>query len=94
MAEAHVVTGFSAETEETLGTASWWPGRRVSVDPWRDALEEDGLGHLHEAAERFLAEFGGLSVTLSGPGITCAKTSFEFDPELCVGEGDRVRRLE
>ncbi|MFC1404559.1 MULTISPECIES: SUKH-3 domain-containing protein [Streptacidiphilus] len=89
LAEADVVTGFSIETEEALRAAGWWPSRRVSVDPWRDALEEDGLVHLHEAAERFLAEFGGLSVSLSGPGITCAKTPFEFDPELCVGEGDR-----
>ena len=44
---------------------------------------------LHDAAERFLTEFGGLGVSLSGPDITCAKTPFEFDPELCVGEEDR-----
>jgi len=89
LAGADVVTGFSAETEETLRAAGWWPGRRVPVDLWRGTLQQSGLVHLHAAAAGFLTEFGGLSVSLSGPGITCAKTPFEFDPELCIGEEDR-----
>lgn len=44
---------------------------------------------MHEAAEVFLAEFGGLYVSVHGPGISCARTPFEFDPELAVGEEDR-----
>lgn len=44
---------------------------------------------MHEAAESFLREFGGLDVWLSGPGISCARASFELDPSLAQGEGDR-----
>ncbi|WP_053750430.1 SUKH-3 domain-containing protein [Streptomyces sp. MMG1533] len=44
---------------------------------------------MHEAAERFLAEFGGLYVNVHGPGISVARTPFEFDPELLIGEEDR-----
>jgi hypothetical protein len=75
--------------EETLRAAGWRPGRQVRVEGWREMLERSGLVRMHDAAERFLTEFGGLSVSLSGPGITCAKTPFEFDPEHCVGEEDR-----
>jgi hypothetical protein len=44
---------------------------------------------LHDAAEAFLQEFGGLTVNVSGPGISCARTPFELDPELAWGEDDR-----
>lgn len=43
----------------------------------------------HDAAGAFLAEFGGLDVQISGPGITCAKTPFNFDPDNLIGEEDR-----
>lgn len=86
---AGVVTGFTAETEETLRAAGWYPGRRVSVDVWRERLEASGEVRMHDAAERFLAEFGGLSMRISGPGITCARTPFTFDAEFLVGEEGR-----
>ncbi len=44
---------------------------------------------MHDAAEAFLREFGGLTVDVSGPGITCARTPFELDPERARGEEDR-----
>ncbi|GAB2459652.1 hypothetical protein GCM10027162_64180 [Streptomyces incanus] len=44
---------------------------------------------MHDPAESFLQEFGGLTVNVSGPGITCARTPFELDPELACGEDDR-----
>ncbi|MEV6394756.1 SUKH-3 domain-containing protein [Streptomyces sp. NPDC051907] len=83
------MTGFTEETEVTLRAAGWWPGRRVAVEHWRETLEESGLVRMHDAAERFLAEFGGLNVWISGPGITCSKTPFNFDPELLTGEEGR-----
>ncbi|MFJ8477002.1 SUKH-3 domain-containing protein [Kitasatospora sp. NPDC094011] len=75
--------------EETLRAAGWWPGRRVPVERWRGMLEASGLIRMHEAAEEFLSEFGGLDVRVSGPGIDVARTRFRFDPELTVGEEDR-----
>ncbi|MER7756714.1 SUKH-3 domain-containing protein [Kitasatospora sp. NPDC097643] len=75
--------------EETLRAAGWRPGRRVPVQPWRELLEASGLVRMHEAAELFLSEFGGLDVRISGPGINVAKARFHFDPELALGEEDR-----
>ena len=46
---------------------------------------------MHPAAERFLAEFGGLVVDIHGLGRTAAKEPFELDPELCQGEEGRFR---
>ncbi|MFI5797470.1 SUKH-3 domain-containing protein [Streptomyces sp. NPDC051677] len=74
--------------EETLRSAGWRPGRHVSTDHWRKTLEKTGLVRMHDAAEAFLAEFGGLDVQISGPGITCAKTPFNFDPDNLIGEED------
>jgi hypothetical protein len=44
---------------------------------------------MHEAAEEFLSEFGGLVFDISGPGISCAREPFELDPLLAEGEEDR-----
>ncbi len=44
---------------------------------------------MHEAAEGFLSEFGGLSFEYGGDGISRARESFEFDPLLGLGEDDR-----
>jgi len=48
---------------------------------------------MHEAAERFLTEFGCLFVNIKGPGVTCARTPFELDPQLAEGEEDRFEDL-
>lgn len=48
-------------------------------------FEAVGLA-MHDAAEAFLQEFGGLTVNVSGPGISCARTPFELNPELAWGE--------
>ncbi len=46
---------------------------------------------MHEAAEKFLAEFGGLTFEYGGPGISRAREPFELDPLLGLGEEDRFR---
>ncbi|MFE3267477.1 hypothetical protein [Streptomyces sp. NPDC059215] len=40
-------------------------------------------------SDAFLHEFGGLTVNVSGPGISCARAPFELDPEPAWGEDDR-----
>ncbi|MEV8093243.1 SUKH-3 domain-containing protein [Kitasatospora sp. NPDC085879] len=79
---------FSDETERELLAAGWRPGRKVDVLPWRRRLESSGF-HMHAAAELFLSEFGGLTVDVDGPGISCARVPFELDPSLADGEDDR-----
>ncbi|MFE2350586.1 SUKH-3 domain-containing protein [Kitasatospora cineracea] len=79
---------FSDEAEYALRTAGWQPGRQVDAEQWRRSLERSGF-HSNGAAERFLSEFGGLNVNVSGPGISVARTPFEFDPMVADGEDDR-----
>ncbi|MFD7163618.1 SUKH-3 domain-containing protein [Streptomyces violascens] len=79
---------MSPELERVLRDAGWVPGRRVDTSVWRERLEADGF-RLHEVAESFLGEFGGLVFGHGGPGVTRAREPFEFDPELLVGESDR-----
>ncbi|MFF4985455.1 SUKH-3 domain-containing protein [Streptomyces sp. NPDC001046] len=77
---------FSQEAEDVLRRAGWFPDRRVGLSQWRASAAEFTW---HAAAEKFLQEFGGLRVDISGPGITCARESFEFDPDLAIGEGEK-----
>ena len=58
---------FSDETEQVLRDSGWQPGRRVDIQLWIQRLEGSGI-IVHESAEKFLAEFGGLAVEIDGPG--------------------------
>lgn len=78
---------FSEEAESILIAGGWAPGRTVDVSTWRDQFKARGLS-MHDAAEKFLREFGGLDVRISGSGLTSAKEPFQFDPELALGEED------
>ncbi|TXS51996.1 hypothetical protein EAO75_09285 [Streptomyces sp. uw30] len=82
------MTGWPAEVREVLDASGWTSGRKVNTSRWRAIFEETGLV-MHDAAEVFLREFGGLTVNISGPGISCSRTPFELVPELCWGEEDR-----
>jgi SUKH-3 immunity protein len=79
---------FPEEVENTLRASGWQPGRAVDTGEWRRALDGSGF-RMHDAAEQFLSEFGGLTVDISGPGVSCARTPFELDPTLAIGEDDR-----
>ncbi|MFC1430618.1 SUKH-3 domain-containing protein [Streptacidiphilus sp. N1-3] len=82
------MTDFSAEVHEELTAAGWAPGRTTDAEPWFEEYESRGLV-AHQAARAFLGEFGGLRFSLSGPGVSRARESFELDPMLCIGEEDR-----
>lgn len=82
------MSSWSTETGKVLEASGWTPERQVDTDRWRSMFEAVGLA-MHDAAEAFLQEFGGLTVNVSGPGISCARTPFELDPELAWGEDDR-----
>ncbi|WP_124812947.1 SUKH-3 domain-containing protein [Micromonospora globispora] len=58
---------FSAETRRVLLEAGWRPGRRADTTAWRTPLEAGGFD-MHQAAERFLAEFGRLTFAHRGSG--------------------------
>ncbi|WP_437819353.1 SUKH-3 domain-containing protein [Sorangium sp. So ce1078] len=82
---------WSEETESRLVVAGWYKGRRNAqrVAEWRQNLEKPNGLQMSLAAERALEEFGGLRVDCQGPGLECARGSFDLDPELASGEEDR-----
>ncbi|MFE3192939.1 SUKH-3 domain-containing protein [Nocardia sp. NPDC059240] len=82
------MTRFTYETERVLRVSGWWPGRQIDTTAWRERMEQGGF-RWNDAADRFLGEFGGLTVDISGSGITAARVPFELDPVLLEGEDDR-----
>lgn len=79
---------WSPEALEVLEASGWTAGRRVDTTGWRSMFEAVGIV-MHDAAEKFLQEFGGLIVSIGGPGTNRAREPFELDPELAWGEDDR-----
>ncbi|MFE7446113.1 SUKH-3 domain-containing protein [Streptomyces chartreusis] len=73
---------------EVLKASGWAAGRRIDTTGWRSLFEGVGIV-MHEAADTFLQEFGGLTVSIGGPGISRAREAFTLDPELAWGEEDR-----
>ncbi|WP_110944607.1 SUKH-3 domain-containing protein [Streptomyces niger] len=83
-----MAANFSPEVADVLRSSGWTPQRTVDTAQWTNAFEERGI-QAHQAVRNFLAEFGGLNVDISGPGINCAREPFELEPLLCLGEEDR-----
>ncbi|MDJ0340360.1 SUKH-3 domain-containing protein [Streptomyces sp. H10-C2] len=78
---AEIGTRWSAETDRVLRMAGWRPGRSVSTEEWERVLHEsDEDFTIHEAARRFLTEFGGLEINQKGPGRTMHRSPFRLDP--------------
>ncbi|MFE6405527.1 SUKH-3 domain-containing protein [Streptomyces sp. NPDC057837] len=79
---------WSAETDRVLRGAGWHPGRSVPTEEWEESLRERGGFEIHDAARRFLAEFGGLESTDRGPGKTMARMGFSLDPTVAEWEDE------
>lgn len=71
---------WSTEAEQGPRAIGWFPGRSVDTSRWRNLFA--GTLLMHEAAESFLREFGGLADTV-------ARTPFDLDPCRTQGEDDR-----
>ncbi len=72
---------WSREADWILRTSGWLPGRTVPTADWKRVLRESDEGFkMHEAARRFLTEFGGLDIRQQGPGRTMARSPFRLDP--------------
>ncbi|MCM2427774.1 SUKH-3 domain-containing protein [Streptomyces sp. RKAG337] len=78
---AEIGTRWSAETDRVLRLAGWYPGRSVPTADWERILHEaDEDFEMHEAARRFLTEFGGLAINVNGPGRAAGRSPFGLDP--------------
>lgn len=77
------------EVTAHMVVAGWSPGRRVDVSGWEEELRQNSGFRMHDAAGRFLAEFGGLKVPAgpNRPGQQVASDEFELDPL----QGEKMR---
>ncbi|GAA3061153.1 SUKH-3 domain-containing protein [Actinokineospora globicatena] len=82
-------TTFPDDVESVLRAAGWHTGRKVDTSLWRTQLAASGVT-MHEAADRFLAEFGNLAFGDRGAGITVARTAFNFDPAEGIADLPRL----
>lgn len=88
------MTRFSRQSERVLRKAGWYPGRQVTelVSMWKSHPFIADL-EMFETAERFLLEFGGITVTQSGPGVTLARSPFKIDPTLAYYQSDLFKKF-
>ncbi|WP_078594102.1 SUKH-3 domain-containing protein [Streptomyces sp. NRRL S-920] len=70
---------WSALTKRVLRSSGWDPDRWVLRPEWESELRERGFP-VHEAARRFLAEFGGLRTDEWTPGPVMPQSPYRFDP--------------
>lgn len=98
-------TRFPVPVDAALREAGWQPGRWdiQQAERWADTMREHAspAGHRHSvfpAAVEAWAEFGGLTVTPSGPGRQVAPVPVHFDPlhglHLARTLGDLGRALD
>ncbi|WP_432080228.1 SUKH-3 domain-containing protein [Streptomyces sp. WAC 04229] len=84
---------WSAETARVLRASGWYPGRAVPTDTWESILLETGGFELHDAARRFLAEFGALRVPHREPWDEMPWREFSLDPLLAFWDTEIIEDL-
>ncbi|MFG2326693.1 SUKH-3 domain-containing protein [Streptomyces sp. NPDC048568] len=84
---------WPAETDRVLRAAGWSPGRAVPTDTWESILLETGGFELHDAARRFLAEFGALRVPHREPWDEMPWREFSLDPLLAFWDTEIIEDL-
>ena len=84
---------WSALTCHVLRCAAWHHGRSVPVEKWELLLREHGGFEMHDAARRFLTEFGGLGTDDWTPGPTMPQSPFRFDPRAAEYQSETFAKL-
>ncbi|MFD6292378.1 SUKH-3 domain-containing protein [Streptomyces sp. NPDC060205] len=95
MAEAGEDAGvrWSAETDRVLRAGGWRPGRAIPTDTWESALLQSGEYEIHDAARRFLAEFGAVGVPYRDPLDTTSWMEFRLDPLSAFWDAEIIEDL-
>lgn len=83
---------WSEVTDRVLHRAGWYPGRSTPTAAWESTLREEGGFEPHEAARRFLAEFGGLSVVRESDHMKGWR-EFQLDPVLAKWDHEILEDL-
>ncbi|MGW3653336.1 SUKH-3 domain-containing protein [Streptomyces sp. NPDC000878] len=79
---------WPAETDRVLRAAGWYPGRSVPTATWESILRQQGEFEMHEAAQRFLAEFGCVGIPHREPRDSMPWGEFRLDPLLAMWDDE------
>ncbi|MEU0245889.1 SUKH-3 domain-containing protein [Streptomyces sp. NPDC006235] len=71
---------WSEETDRVLRAGGWFPGRSVPTETWESVLLQTGEFEIHDAARRFLSEFGAVGVSYREPWDSMPWMEFSLDP--------------
>ncbi|MFE0419104.1 SUKH-3 domain-containing protein [Streptomyces tendae] len=85
-----------SDTDRVLRAGGWLPGRSVPTGTWEAVLMQTGEFEMHEAARRFLAEFGALGVPAgphSEPSGSAPWMEFSLDPLLAIWDAEIIDAL-
>ncbi|MGW7257024.1 SUKH-3 domain-containing protein [Streptomyces sp. NPDC054834] len=82
-----------AETDRVLRAGGWFPGRSVPTTTWEGILSETDEYEIHDAARRFLAEFGGVGVPYPAPHGAMPWMEFRLDPLLAMWDAEIIDDL-
>ena len=86
-------TRWAEETDRVLRAGGWFPGRSVPTETWESVLLQSGEFEIHDAARRFLAEFGAVGVPYRDPWDTMPWMEFSLDPLLAFWDGEIIDDL-
>ncbi|MFE9765759.1 SUKH-3 domain-containing protein [Streptomyces sp. NPDC005808] len=84
---------WPADTDRVLRTAGWYPGRSVPTETWEGILRRHGEFEMHDAAQRFLAEFGCVGIPYREPWESMPWGEFRLDPLLALWEDEVLEDL-
>ncbi|MFJ5998134.1 SUKH-3 domain-containing protein [Streptomyces sp. NPDC092370] len=81
------------ETDRVLRAGGWFPGRSVPTETWESILLQTGEFEMHDAARRFLGEFGAVGVPYREPWDSMPWMEFSLDPLLAVWDAEIIDDL-
>ncbi|MEU2778985.1 SUKH-3 domain-containing protein, partial [Streptomyces sp. NPDC007162] len=79
---------WPALTDRVLRAGGWFPERSVPVTTWESILLETGEYEMHDAARRFLTEFGQVGIPCRNPLDTMPWMDFRLDPLLAMWDAE------
>lgn len=84
---------WSEETDRALRAAGWFPDRSVPTETWESILFQAGGFEMHDAARRFLAEFGAVRMPYRDPWNSMPWREFSLDPLLAFWDVEIIEGL-
>ncbi|MEU5098051.1 SUKH-3 domain-containing protein [Streptomyces sp. NPDC020996] len=81
------------ETDRVLRAGGWYPGRSIPTETWESLLLQTGEFEMHDAARRFLAEFGAVSMPYRDVSAPMRWAEFQLDPLLALFDAEIIDDL-